>query len=147
MVWNFKKNRASHRRILFCLFLGVFLTLLMGCCYRFQPRFLRHLDLKVYDLLLASHQGGTPSPVPVLVDIDEKSLAEQLAKAGAESRSSLPFHKMLLNGELPLTIGGGIGQSRLCMLLLGKAHIGEVQCSIWDEETLAACRKAGIPLL
>ena len=54
---------------------------------------------------------------------------------------------MLLNGELPYTIGGGIGQSRLCMLLLGSAHIGEVQASVWDEATRAACAKAGIPLL
>ena len=54
---------------------------------------------------------------------------------------------MLLKGKLPLTIGGGIGQSRLCMLMLGKAHIGEVQSSIWDEETLAACERAGITLL
>ena len=54
---------------------------------------------------------------------------------------------MLLNGELPLTIGGGIGQSRLCMLMLGAAHIGEVQASVWDEKTLKACREAGITLL
>ena len=59
----------------------------------------------------------------------------------------LPFHKMLLNGELPLTIGGGIGQSRICMLFLGKVHVGEVQASIWDEETLTACKKAGIEIL
>ena len=54
---------------------------------------------------------------------------------------------MLLRGELPLTIGGGIGQSRLCMLLLGKAHIGEVQASVWDEATMVACREAGVILL
>ena len=54
---------------------------------------------------------------------------------------------MLLAGELPLTIGGGIGQSRLCMLMIGCAHIGEVQCSLWDEETVRECAKAGIPLL
>ena len=54
---------------------------------------------------------------------------------------------MLLEGKLPLTIGGGIGQSRICMLLLGKAHVGEVQASIWDEETLEACKEAGIDLL
>ena len=59
----------------------------------------------------------------------------------------LPYHKALLNGELPLTIGGGIGQSRLSMLLLGKAHIGEVQASIWDEDTVRACEQAGIMLL
>ena len=57
------------------------------------------------------------------------------------------FHKLLLEGTLPLTIGGGIGQSRLCMLLLGKAHIGEVQASVWDDQTLEACRDAGVILL
>ena len=74
-------------------------------------------------------------------------MARQLKLAGCEERAELPFHKMLLNGELPQTIGGGIGQSRLCMLLLGSAHIGEVQASVWDEATRAACAKAGIPLL
>ena len=62
-------------------------------------------------------------------------------------RAELPFHKMLLNNELPLTIGGGIGQSRLCMLMMGCAHIGEVQSSIWDHATVEACEKAGIRLL
>ena len=81
------------------------------------------------------------------VRVDEKSLKEQLSKAGCEERAQLPFHSMLLNGELPLTIGGGIGQSRLCMLMIGCAHIGEVQCSLWDEETVRACEAAGIPLL
>ena len=61
--------------------------------------------------------------------------------------SPLPFHKAVLNGELPYSIGGGIGQSRLCMLLLGSAHIGEVQASVWDAATREACAKAGIPLL
>ncbi len=81
------------------------------------------------------------------IRVDEAALASQLKKANAEERASLPFHKALLNGELPLTVGGGIGQSRLSMLLLGKAHIGEVQVSLWDEETKAACKKAGIVLL
>ena len=76
-----------------------------------------------------------------------ESLDRQLASAGCDARRELPFHKMLLGGELPLTIGGGIGQSRLCMLLLGKAHIGEVQASLWDEETKRACEDAGIVLL
>ena len=74
------------------------------------------------------------------IRVDEKSLDEQLKKAGCDERRNLPFHKMLLNGELPLTIGGGIGQSRICMLFLGKVHVGEVQASIWDEETLTAWR-------
>ena len=81
------------------------------------------------------------------IRVDPESLDKQLYLAGCDSRRELPFHKMLLNGELPLTIGGGIGQSRLCMLLLGKAHIGEVQASLWDEETKRLCKEAGIVLL
>lgn len=81
------------------------------------------------------------------IRVDPKTLDEQLRKAGCDDRRGLPFHSMLLNGQLPLTIGGGIGQSRLCMFLLGKAHIGEVQCSIWDEETKSICEAAGVVLL
>ena len=81
------------------------------------------------------------------IRVDAESLARQLELSGCENRRELPFHKMLLAGELPLTIGGGIGQSRLSMLLLGCAHIGEVQSSVWDAETIAACEQAGIPLL
>lgn len=81
------------------------------------------------------------------VRVDAESLDRQLRISGCEDRRSLPFHKMLLNDELPLTIGGGIGQSRLCMLMIGCAHIGEVQSSIWDAETVRACRNAGILLL
>ena len=81
------------------------------------------------------------------IRVDPKSLSEQLHAAGCDERRELPYHKMLLRGELPLTIGGGIGQSRVSMLLLGKAHIGEVQASIWDEETVRECEKAGIVLL
>ena len=81
------------------------------------------------------------------IRVDENSLSEQLEKAGANERRALPFHKALLAGELPLTMGGGIGQSRLSMLLLGKAHIGEVQVSLWDDETKAVCKQNGIVLL
>ena len=81
------------------------------------------------------------------IRVDEESLARPLELAGCESRRELPFHRMLLNGELPLTMGGGIGQSRVSMLLLGKAHIGEVQSSLWDEANTAAAEKAGITLL
>ena len=81
------------------------------------------------------------------IRVDEKSLDEQLEKANANDRRVLPFHKALLNGELPLTMGGGIGQSRLSMLLLDKAHIGEVQVSLWDEETKKICKENGIVLL
>ena len=81
------------------------------------------------------------------IRVDPESLDRQLTLAGCEERRKLPFHQMLLKGELPLTIGGGIGQSRLCMLLLGKAHVGEVQASLWDEETKRLCKQAGIVLL
>ena len=81
------------------------------------------------------------------IRVDEESLDRQLTIAGCNDRRELPFHKMLLNGELPLTMGGGIGQSRLCMLLLGTCHIGEVQVSLWDDATIEACQKAGVPLL
>ncbi len=81
------------------------------------------------------------------IRVDEKSLDEQLRKKDCNHRREMPFHKMLLNGELPLTIGGGIGQSRLCMLILQKAHIGQVQVSVWDKETKKICRENGIALL
>ena len=81
------------------------------------------------------------------IRVSPESLDRQLTLSGCDDRRSLPFHQMLLNGELPYTIGGGIGQSRLCMLLLGKAHIGEVQSSIWDEETVQICKDSGVKLL
>ena len=81
------------------------------------------------------------------IRVDEKSLAQQLDKAGCEDRKELPYHRMLLNGELPYTIGGGIGQSRLCMLLLDRAHVGEVQASLWPEEMRETCREHGMILL
>ena len=81
------------------------------------------------------------------VRVDAESLLKQLKAQGLTKRSELFFHKRLLEGKLPLTVGGGIGQSRLCMLLLQKAHIGEVQVSVWDDETVEECKKAGIKLL
>ena len=81
------------------------------------------------------------------IRVDPESLDRQLTIAGCDDRRSRTYHKMLLSGELPLTIGGGIGQSRLSMLLLGKAHIGEVQASVWDDETISACEAAGVMLL
>ena len=81
------------------------------------------------------------------IRVDKKSLDEQLTKANCEDRRYLTFHSMLLNDLLPLTMGGGIGQSRLCMLLLGKAHIGEVQVSVWDKDTTTRCEEANIELL
>ena len=81
------------------------------------------------------------------IRVDPESLDRQLTIAGCDDRRERTYHKMLLAGQLPPTIGGGIGQSRLSMLLLGKAHIGEVQASVWDDETTAACERAGILLL
>ncbi len=81
------------------------------------------------------------------IRVDAESLDKQLTLANADDRRKLPFHKMLLENKLPLTIGGGIGQSRLCMLILGKCHIGEVQVSIWDEKTMKICEENGIYLL
>jgi len=81
------------------------------------------------------------------IRVSPESLARQLKIRGCEERAQLPFHKALLAGELPFTIGGGIGQSRLCMLLMGNAHIGEVQSSVWDDETRKRCSEAGILIL
>lgn len=81
------------------------------------------------------------------IRVDEDSMVEQLKKTGDEERLKLQYHKMILNKELPYTIGGGIGQSRLCMLLLGKAHVGEVQASIWPDEMLKKCEENGIHIL
>ena len=81
------------------------------------------------------------------IRVDEKTLKEQLEKAGCPERAELPFHKAVLNAELPYTIGGGIGQSRICMFFLRKAHIGEVQCSLWSEEFMKEANKKGLQLL
>lgn len=81
------------------------------------------------------------------IRVDETSLASQLEKAGCTERSELPFQKAILDGELPLTIGGGIGQSRICMFFLRKAHIGEVQSSLWKEDICTEAEKHGIQLL
>ncbi len=81
------------------------------------------------------------------IRVDEAAMDKQLTIANANERRNLPFHKALLAGELPLTVGGGIGQSRLSMLLLGKAHIGEVQVSLWDEQTRRICKENNIVLL
>lgn len=81
------------------------------------------------------------------IRVDREAMLRQLVLCGQERRKDLYFHRRLLNGELPLCIGGGIGQSRLCMLFLQKAHIGEIQASIWPEEQRATCLKAGIQLI
>ena len=81
------------------------------------------------------------------IRVDKDALLSQLKKSGCEERASLPFQKSIINEELPYTIGGGIGQSRICMFFLRKAHIGEVQSSLWPEETANACAEHGISLL
>ena len=81
------------------------------------------------------------------IRVDKKALLDQLQKAGCPERAELPYHKAVINGELPLTIGGGIGQSRICMFFLRKAHIGEVHVSLWPKEIQEEAAKNGIPLL
>ena len=81
------------------------------------------------------------------IRVDKKALLDQLQKAGCPERAELPYHKAVINGELPLTIGGGIGQSRICMFFLRKAHIGEVQCSLWSDEVMETAEKNGLQLL
>ena len=100
-------------------------------------------DILVWNELL----GGAFEVSSMGIRVDPESLDRQLTLSGCDDRRSRTYHRMLLGGELPLTIGGGIGQSRVSMLLLGKAHIGEVQASVWDEETIEACAEAGIMLL
>ena len=100
------------------------------------------------DILLWNEVLGSALEISSMgIRVDAESLDRQLKIAFCEHRRALPFHRMLLRDELPLTIGGGIGQSRLCMLLMGCAHIGEVQSSIWDEETMRICEENGIRLL
>ena len=100
------------------------------------------------DIVLWSNVLEAPVEVSSMgIRVEPSSLLAQLAATDCMERAELPFHKRLIEGELPSSIGGGIGQSRLCMLLLQKAHIGEVQASIWPAEQRAACAEAGIPLL
>jgi len=81
------------------------------------------------------------------IRVNKSSLMSQIEKSGTTERLEYAFHKAILNNELPLSIGGGIGQSRLCQLLLGRAHIGEVQSSYWDAENIEKCKNLGIELL
>ena len=81
------------------------------------------------------------------IRVDEKSLSEQLTECGADERRKFPYHSGILNGTLPLTVGGGIGQSRICMYLLEKAHIGEVQTALWPDEMREICKQHNIELL
>lgn len=81
------------------------------------------------------------------IRVDKNALLSQLEKAGCQERATLPYHQAVINGELPYTIGGGIGQSRICMFFLRKAHIGEVQSSLWPNEVVAECERLGVKLL
>ena len=100
------------------------------------------------DILVWNHVLQRPFELSSMgIRVDEAALRRQLAIKGETWKEELPFHKSLLAGELPCTIGGGIGQSRLCMFLLRKAHIGEIQSSIWPEEMVRQCREAGIKLV
>ena len=100
------------------------------------------------DLLLWNDVLGIAFEISSMgIRVDEKSLVEQLKIRGNEERLKFKYHSMILNKELPLTIGGGIGQSRLCMLLLEKAHIGEVQVSVWSDEMIRECADNNIVLL
>ncbi|MDO4759063.1 MAG: aspartate--ammonia ligase [Rikenellaceae bacterium] len=99
-------------------------------------------DLLLWDTVL----GQAVEISSMGIRVDPTALRHQTALRGEEQKLSLPFHKALLDGKLPLTVGGGIGQSRLCMFLLRKAHIGEVQCSIWPDEMVEVCKKHGIEL-
>ncbi len=100
-------------------------------------------DILVWDSVL----GRSIELSSMGIRVNPESLKRQLKERGCEERSELAFHKRLLEGELPPSIGGGIGQSRLCMFLLQKAHIGEVQASIWPEEQIEKCKEAGILLM
>ena len=100
------------------------------------------------DLLVWNHVLGQPLELSSMgIRVSPEVLDRQLSVSGCDDRRELSFHKLLLGGQLPLTMGGGIGQSRVSMFLLGKAHIGEVQASVWDERTLKACHDAGVILL
>ncbi len=100
-------------------------------------------DILVYNPVL----GSALELSSMGIRVDEKALREQLKLCGCEERENLPFQKALLEKKLPYTIGGGIGQSRICLFFLRKAHIGEVQSSLWTEDTMRGCEAAGIQLL
>ncbi len=100
------------------------------------------------DILVYSDVLGESFEVSSMgIRVDSESLSYQLKEANKEERKEYPYHKMILENELPLTIGGGIGQSRVCMLLLGKEHIGEVQASLWPDEMKKLCAEKGVKLL
>ena len=126
-----------------------------------QPHDLRAPDYDDYSTLAADGLAGLNGDLLVWnkvldcaveissmgIRVDREALLRQLQESGQQERAELYFHRALLEGELPLSVGGGIGQSRLCMLYLQKAHIGEIQASIWPEEMRQRCREMGFPLI
>ena len=115
-----------------------------------------YVNDKMSELLNSAKVGRTDAAVLTAVNITDElfkereagdALRRQLEISGHTERASMPFHKMLLEGRLPLTMGGGVGQSRICMAMLQKAHIGEVQASVWPEDMRDACEASGIHLL
>ncbi len=130
----------------------VFISGIGGALASGKPHDLRAPDYDDWtlngDILFYNEKLGCAFELSSMgIRVDEKALERQLELAGCPERNQLPFHSMLLSGKLPQTMGGGIGQSRLCMLILEKAHIGEVQASVWDAHTLSVCREAGVELL
>ena len=126
-----------------------------------QPHDLRAPDYDDYSTLAADGLAGLNGDLLVWnkvldcaveissmgIRVDREALLRQLQESGQQERAELYFHRALLEGELPLSVGGGIGQSRLCMLYLQKAHIGEIQASIWPEEMRQRCKEMGFPLI
>ncbi len=130
----------------------VFIKQIGGALKNGKPHDLRAPDYDDWqlngDLMFWHDQLQIPLEISSMgIRVNQASLLSQVQIANCEERLNLPFHQMILDDTLPLTIGGGIGQSRLCMLLLNKAHIGEVQSSIWDEDTIQSCKEAKITLL
>lgn len=131
---------------------AVFLMKIGGCLKNGQKHDGRAPDYDDWDLngdiLIYNDVIDTAFEISSMgIRVDRESLLKQLKAENKEERVKYQFHSMLINGELPLTIGGGIGQSRLCMLLLDKAHIGEVQVSIWPDKEIIKCKEMGIELL
>ena len=106
------------------------------------------IEVKINDNELSqAASAGADTFLQLIIDKTRAAIGGELTAENMLERLELPFHKALAAGELPLSIGGGIGQSRLCMLLLQKAHIGEVHASLWPESELVRCRKMGVELL
>ena len=129
-----------------------FISQIGGALRSGKPHGLRSPDYDDWslngDILFWDETLGRPIELSSMgIRVDSATLLKQLELAHCEDRKKLYFHKLLLEEKLPLTIGGGIGQSRLCMFLMGSAHIGEVQAAVWDEETVEACEKRGVVLL